>query len=142
MKNFGFRLLYLITAIITVINTGAAVWYELFTDINRLPEGSLSYSLQNPTGSRIMNVYVVSNNLGDAVRGEIVDEDESYNIFWQTGIDDVEVYWADDKHIIVNNVPIDASDKFGYDCRRGTSLFDEGSLVENFVNPNGEEANE
>lgn len=142
MKNLGFRLLYLITALVVAVNTAAGVWYELFTDIDRLPEGTLAFSVENPTGSRTMNVYVVSNNLGDAVRGEIVDKNESYNIFWQTGIDSVDVYWADEKNIVINNIPLDASDKFGYDCRRGTSLFDEGSLVQNFVDPDGEENNE
>ena len=142
MKNPGFRLLYLITALIIIANTAVGVKNELFTDIDRLPEGTLAFSVENPTGSRKMNVYVVSNNLGDAVRGEIVDQNESYNIFWQTGIDNVEVYWADEKNVVINNIPLDASDKFGYDCRRGTSLFDEGSLEQNFVNPYGEKTNE
>ena len=142
MKNLGFRLLYLITALVVLANTVVSVKNELFTDINHLPEGTLAFSVENPSGSRTMNVYVISNNLGNAVRGEIVDEKESYNIFWQTGIDSVDVHWADDKNVVINNIPLDASDKFGYDCRRGTSLFDEGSLVENFVDPDGEGNNE
>ena len=45
--------------------------------------------------------------------------------------------WLGEDTIVINNIKIDANDKFGYDCRRGYSLFDEGSLEENFTNFRG-----
>ncbi len=138
MKNILFKLVYIVTAAVVLVEGIIGIKNELFTDIADLPKGKKLYSIAAPSGDRAMNIYVVSNNLGDAIRGEIVTDKETYNIFWQTGIDNVNAYWADDKNVIINNVAINSDDTFGYDCRRGISLFDEGTLEQNFVNPEGQ----
>lgn len=134
MKNIGFKILYVITAIVVVIELGFAVKGSLFTDISELPTGTLYNSSISPSGEKIMNIYVVKNNLGVAIRGEIVSDSTSHNIFWQTGIDDVDALWLNDDTVVINEIPLNADDTFGYDCRRGYSLFDEGSLEQNFMN--------
>lgn len=136
MKNIFLKLLYLITAIVMVINMGFAVKENLFTDISDLPTGVLKSATESPLGHKTMNIYVIKNNLGVAVRGEIVTADGSHNIFWQTGIDDVEARWLDESTVVINEIPINSDDTFGYDCRRGYSLFDDGSLEQNFTNFN------
>ena len=134
MKNIGFKLLYVITVLVMFVEIGFAIKGSLFTDISDLPTGKLVQQLPSPDGNRNMNVYVVKNNIGDAVRIEIAQGQEAYNIFWQTGIDTVEVEWTNNDTILINDIPRDANDRFGYDSRRGYSLFDEGSLEDNFTN--------
>lgn len=134
MKNLGFRIIYIITAIVVVLDLWFTVKGSLFTDISKLPEGELAHSAVSPAGDKTLNVYVVKNSVGVAVRGEIQARDNTYNIFWQTGFDFENAYWQDDQNVVINNIPLDSNDTFGYDCRRGLSLFDEGSLADNFVN--------
>lgn len=137
MKNFGFKLLYVLTALIMIVELSFAVKQSLFTDISQLPEGVLQSSVESPSGDSTMNIYIVKNNLGVAVRGEIEQNNQKHNIFWQTGIDEVEATWINETTVLINEIPLDANDTFGYDCRRGYSLFDEGSLEQNFTNFRG-----
>lgn len=134
MKNIGFKLLYVITAVVMLIETGFSVKNSLFTDIADLPTGKLLYTEESPSGNKHLNVYVVKNNMGEAVRGEIATKTGSYNIFWQTDIETVDAFWLDEKNVVINDIILDSNDTFGYDCRRGYSLFDEGSLEQNFTN--------
>ncbi len=133
MRNFGFKILYLITAIVMIVELGFAVKSSLFSDISKLPKGTLKTSCVSPSGEKSINIYVIENNLGVAVRGEIEKSDTRYNIFWQTGIDNVDVVWLNEDTVVINEFPLNADDTFGYDCRRGYSLFDEGSLEQNFT---------
>lgn len=137
MKNIVFKLVYLITALIMIAEIGVSVTKSLFSDIAELPVGELKTSSASPTGEKTMNIYLVKNNLGAAIRGEIVQNGEKYNIFWQTGIDTVDAVWLNDDTVVINEIPLNADDKFGYDCRRGYSLFDEGSLEQNFTDFRG-----
>ncbi|MBE6809542.1 MAG: hypothetical protein E7521_00605 [Ruminococcaceae bacterium] len=137
MRNIGFKLLYVITALVVIVELIFAVKGGLFTNIAELPTGSLKSSNVSPSGEKTLNIYVVKNNLGVAVRGEILNGDDSHNIFWQTGIDEVEALWLNDNTVLINEIPLNADDTFGYDCRRGYSLFDEGSLEQNFTNFRG-----
>lgn len=134
MKRLGFRILYVITALVVVLNLFFSVEGSIFTDIAKLPKGELEYTAVSPSGERRMNVYLIKNNLGTAIRGEIATQDHTHNIFWQTDIDSVDVYWLDDINIVINGIPINSDDTFGYDSRRGYSLFDDGSLEQRFMN--------
>lgn len=136
MKNIGFKILYVVTLLVTVIELGFILKDSLFSDISKLPTGVLKQSIPSPSeeNPRNMNIYVVKNTLGEGVRIEIADVNEAYNIFWQTGIDEVDAKWTNNDTILINDIPLDANNRVGYDCRRGYSLFDEGSLEENFAN--------
>ncbi|MBQ6718606.1 MAG: hypothetical protein IJN22_06905 [Clostridia bacterium] len=136
MKNVGFKILYVVTALIIAVDIGFAVKGSLFTDIADLPTGTLRTASVSPSGEKTMNIYVVENNLGVAVRGEIEQNNTKHNIFWQTGIDEVEAVWLNEDTVVINEIPLNSDDTFGYDCRRGYSLFDEGSLEQNFTNFN------
>ena len=133
MKRIGFKALYLITALVVFAELGFAVYGSLFTEISELPKGTLSYTESSPSGEKKLNIYLVKNNLGVAIRGEIQVDDDRHNIFWQIGIDSVDASWSDDNFIVINDIPLNSNDTFGYDCRRGYSLFDEGSLEQNFM---------
>lgn len=133
MNNRGFKILYLITVIVIVVELGFTVKNSIFTDIADVPKGDFVESYPCDCGDKKMNVYLVKNSLGTAIRGEIETKDEKYNIFWQTDIESVEVRWVGEDTVLINEIPLDANDKFGYDCRRGYSLFDDGALEENFT---------
>ena len=137
MKNRSFKIFYFITALVMLVEIGFSVKNSLFTDIADVPKGTFVESYPCATGEKKMNIYLVKNNLGVAIRGEIEGKDKKYNIFWQTGIDTVEVLWLNDDTDQINQIPLDVNDTFGYDCRRGYSIFDEGSLEQNFTNYNG-----
>ncbi len=137
MKNIGFKIVYIITAVVIIVELAFAIKGSIFTDISELPKGTLQESYDSPTGEKVMNIYLVENNLGVAIRGEIVTKQGAHNIFWQTGIDSVEAEWIAENTVMINNIPLDADDEFGYDCRRGYSLFDDGALEQNFTDFDG-----
>lgn len=137
MRNLGFKIVYLITALVMIVELAFTVKSSLFSDISKLPIGELKTSSVSPSGEKTMNIYVVENNVGVAIRGEIVQKGKKHNIFWQTGIDEVEALWLNNDTVIINEIPLNSDDEFGYDCRRGYSLFDEGSLEQNFTNFRG-----
>lgn len=139
MRNIGFKILYIVTAILIIVELCFAVRGSLFTDIAKLPEGTLveECSSVSPSGEKTLNIYIVQNNLGVAIRGEISTAQGAHNIFWQTGIDSVETTWINEDTVLINEIPLNTDDTFGYDCRRGYSLFDEGSLEQNFTNFRG-----
>ena len=144
MKNIGFKIFYVATLLVTVAELGFSLKDSLFTDISKLPTGTLTESIPSLSEERPreMNIYVVKNSLGEGVRVEIAEGDNKHNIFWQTGIDSIEAQWLDDNTVMINEIPLNADDAFGYDCRRGYSLFDEGSLEQNFTNFRGENEEE
>lgn len=121
--------LYSLTVLVVLFNTGYNVHDYLFADINELPQGEYQYSIVSPDERNKMNVYVVKNSIGTAVRGELETKDGVSNIFWQTGIDSADVVWNGDEVMVINGIPVDS--EHPYDCRRGTSLFTEGSLMTN-----------
>lgn len=136
MKNIGFKLLYIVTAIVVVVNLCFTVWGSIFSDISQLPEGRLINRHYSPSREKVMNIYLVENDLGVAIRGEIVTPEGKHNVFWQTNIERVEARWINENTVVINDIPLDAFG-YGYDCRRGYSLFDEGSLEQNFTDFKG-----
>ncbi|MBR6501826.1 MAG: hypothetical protein IKT42_00115 [Clostridia bacterium] len=134
MRNVGFKILYLVTVLVMVVELGFTVKNSIFTNIADVPTGTFVESYPCDSCEKKMNVYLVKNNLGTAIRGEIESNGQKHNIFWQTGIESVDVVWINEDTILINEIPLDVNDTFGYDCRRGYSLFDDGSLEENFTN--------
>ena len=59
MRNIGFKIVYLLTAVIMVIELIFSVKGSLFTDISKLPQGTLLYSFESPSGDKNLNIYVV-----------------------------------------------------------------------------------
>lgn len=142
MKRIGFKILYIFTAIVIIVELGFAIKGSLFSDISELPVGTLKRTISSPSGEKVMNIYLVKNNLGTAVRGEISENGKNHNIFWQTDIEDVQAVWLDNERLSINEIVLESDDTFGYDSRRGYSIFDEGSLEQNFTNFRGENEKE
>ncbi len=136
-KRYSLLWLYALTILVIIFNIGANLKNYLFADINDLPVGELLYSLDSPAGDKKMNFYLVKNSFGEGVRGELETGDKKSNIFWQTGTDSVHADWLQDDYILINDIPLTVTGEFKYDCRKGTSLFSDGALREEFINGNG-----
>lgn len=133
MKNsFGFKFLYIVTVLVMIINVAFELHSSLFFDISDLPKGTLSSSVTSPDGKAVVNIYTLKNTIGSAVRGEAVTENNGKvsvrNIFWQTDLENADIKWANSHTAIINGVYINLYKGDTYDCRRGTSLFQEGAL--------------
>ena len=132
-KSILFKGVYVLAAIIIIINTVCVIYQSLFPDINELPPGVCVYTESSPEGDKTFNLFVVKNNVGCGVRGEgTLKNGDVYNVFWQTGIDDATAFWADNVHIVVNDVAVNVG-AIPYDCRNGTSLFAEGVISPKFI---------
>ncbi len=129
-KKLLWRAVYVLAFAVTLVNVIFSLKNYLFADINDLPRGKCVSSVSSPDGYRTVDVYVVKNSLGTAVRGELTftETGEHKNIFWQTGISKVYVHWEGDEVVYFNEVPVSGNGANSYDCRRGTSLFTDGAL--------------
>ncbi len=132
-KDLGFKLLYILVALVVIVNTAVGVYNSLFSNIEELPQGQKVYSLKSPSGENTLNIYVVNNCLGSAIRGELQSQEGIKNVYWQTETDKVDAYWADDESLIINNIPLNIAKGDDYDCRRGMSIFAEGSTYEQIL---------
>lgn len=130
MKNRAFFLtVYILALAVTLVNVFFIIKNYLYADINDLPEGTLVSETVSPSGKKTVKVFLVKNSIGTGIRGELFEEGKKpRNIFWQTGIDSINVTWNDESIIYFDNVPIPGSGDAPYDCRRGTSLFTDGAL--------------
>lgn len=134
-NNILIKVLYILAFLIITANTAISAVKSLTPDINDLPSGELLFSSVSPSGKLKVDFYIVKNNMGSAIRGELIDGDHRTNIYWQTGIDTADVIWQNDYSIIINELPINVlTDKF--DSRRGTAIFSEGSTAEQITNNN------
>lgn len=129
MKN-ALRIFYILAAVTVLFNTAFAIEDGIFYDINQLPTGVLKGSVTSPDGNKTLNVYEINNSIGSAVRAEISDGKTLRNVYWQTDIKDVKFSFVNDNVISVDEVVLDITGPDVYDCRRGVSLFQEGSLLD------------
>ncbi len=128
-----FRILYVFAFLVITANTAFSAVKSLSPDIADLPEGELLFSSVSPAGTSQVNFYVVKNSIGSAIRGEKVDGNSRFNIYWQTGTDTADTVWVDEYRIVINGMTINVlTDKF--DCRRGTAIFSQGSTAEQIIN--------
>lgn len=119
--------IYIFALLVTLFNAVFSVFDSLHFSLDIIPEGTELYCIPSPDGTQQLKIYKINNSLGTAVRGEINNKDGKRNIYWQTGIDDAECRWSNEHTVIINDIAIN-SVLGSYDCRRGYSIFIEGSL--------------
>lgn len=124
------RCVYLLTAAVIIFNLVYSVRDSLFFNLDDLPAGQKILAVNSPEGDKTLTLYLVENSLGTAIRAAVCDtpDGEPYNIYWQTGTDLTDAVWLADGVVQINNVMIDPQNGGTYDCRRGYSLFQEGSF--------------
>ena len=134
-KKYLLIAVYILTFAVTAINLFYSVSGSVFSDISNLPQGEFASAAVSPDGKSKINTYNIKNSVGKAVRCELELNGKVRNVFWQTGIDNASVNWINDRAVIINGVELDVIDGGFYDCRRGISLFQEGSIEGDEKNP-------
>ena len=132
---------YFLAFAVTVVNLAYSVRGSLFSDISDLPKGEFVSTIASPDDVSEIAMYKIEISVGEAVRCELRRKGKTRNVFWQTGISDAEVHWINNRVVVINGVQLDVVGGGFYDCRRGVSLFQEGSLAGDET-PNEEKTNE
>ena len=124
--------IYVIAAVITILNTVFGMAESLFPNLDKLPKGNSVYSSISPDGKSELKVYTVSNSVGDAVRGEVSYKGKNVkNVYWETDVIFDSAEWIGNDVIRINDILLDMKSDDVYDSRRGVSLFRSGALAEN-----------
>lgn len=127
MKKKLLSFVYILCALVVIINTFFTVRDSLYFTMDDLPEGKEIYSVASPSGNKILTVYSIENSIGTAVRASVKRGKNTRNLYWQTGLCEVDSGWLDENTVIINDVEINVK-KGSYDCRRGYSILSEGAL--------------
>ncbi len=109
-------ILTLIMFIVMIFNTVGVVLDTFFYTVEDVPTGTLTATYPSPSGSGTVNVYVIKNPLGDAVRCEAVSDGKTRNIYWEVGTDKATVAWLDKTIVYINGKTLDIH-KSTYDSR-------------------------
>ena len=69
-KKIFFSAVYVLALVITLVNVVFSLKNYLFSDINELPRGKWISQEVSPDGEKTVDIYLVKNCLGTAIRGE------------------------------------------------------------------------
>ena len=101
------KVLIVLTALamlIMLVNVAFAVSDTFFYTIDEVPEGKLIESFPSSFGKEQVNVYLVENPLGNAVRCEAVLADgTTRNFYWEVGSSGLRVTWMDETTVYIQN---------------------------------------
>lgn len=128
-----FRVVIVLCAAVFIANIIGYICDTFFFSINDLPKGDEIGEFISAGGTYTVHMYKVSNSFGDAIRGELKNNEngKTKNVYWQTKSDEMTVFWLNDKLCSINGNVIDITNDV-YDCRR--PLIDE-----NFARQKAEE---
>ena len=81
-----------------------AVFAFCACSMNNLPQGTLLEGYASPDGKYVLNTYLVNEGatVDYAVRGELVSEKETKNIYWDYHVDNAQVSWIDNENVSIN----------------------------------------
>ncbi len=127
MKNKILASVYILTAVVIAVNSFFAVRDTLYFNMDDLPVGTEIHSEASESGNSILTIYKVENSAGTAIRAQVENGEDVRNLYWQTGLNDVDYGWVDEDVVVINDVSINI--RYGsYDCRKGYSIFTEGAI--------------
>lgn len=127
LKKWIISCVYILALAVTAVNMFFSVRESVKFSMDDLPTGQKIHCASSPDGKYQLEIYRVDNILGTAVRAQIQGRNGTRNIYWQTGIEDVDYEWTNRDTVTINDTGINAA-LGSYDCRRGYSIFSEGSL--------------
>ncbi len=123
-KSKLFIILYVLCAVVIIINSFLFINDEFFYDIDSLPQGKFVYSSLSPLGDKTALLYCVDSPHGQAVRVELVEFDtdmsvkQEKNIYWEIGKNSVTIYWENNNNIVIDGVPLNTAKNEVFDGRR------------------------
>ena len=127
-KGIFFYFYYLLALIVVVANGIYIIKTNYFINIESVPDGEYQYNDFSPKKTTELKVYYVDLAVGESVRVTATNNNETKNIFWQTGIEDVKIKWKNDSEVIINNISLDLSKNETFDCRSIRSIFNDGIM--------------
>lgn len=134
MKKAVLKILYIFAAAVVLCNLICCMRDNFILDMEELPSGTPTEIFVSPSGNRVLTVYLVKNSFGTAVRAALTEngKTDGRNVYWQVSTDRSEVHWLDEGNVSVNDVVINVGMGGSYDCRRGLSIIQEGSMEGGF----------
>lgn len=107
---------------VCMVNIGYFIHNAFFYSLKSLPQGNLSFPVMSPDGRNTLRIYSVEiDGIGQAVRGEIVSKERTYNIYWETGTTTAIAAWVDDSTVEINGNAVNIHGT-PYDSRRQIEL--------------------
>ncbi|MBR4073147.1 MAG: hypothetical protein IKK24_04300, partial [Clostridia bacterium] len=103
-NNIFFKCFYILAGIILLFNTISDLGDSLFYSIEELPQGQKQAEFLSPQGDKKIEVYLIKNNLGVAVRAQYINLDTKAhkNIYWQTDTEIMQVDWVNNSIVNIN----------------------------------------
>lgn len=105
---------YILTAIVIIINIAFFVRDSFFGSLKVLPKGDFLFSAMSPTGEYTVSMYSINSNIKSAARGELVTVDSNgqinrKNIYWNVGKEGAMVTWITSTIVSIDDVLIDVT---------------------------------
>ncbi len=129
MKKNIFIYIYFFTALLVVlVNSFFLIKDNFFINIENVPNGVYEYSEFSPDGKIELRVYNVDLTIGNCVRISETKNNNTRNIFWQTGADRVTIKWKNKNDVVINGIELDLNNGEFFDCRSISSIFNDGYM--------------
>ena len=109
------KILFSIVAVLCGLVFAASIVFfaydNFFFDIKQLPEGEHIVSVTTTGDHFTINMYKVQNNMGTAIRGELLDNKTktTKNVYWETATDKTEVFWLNETMVSINGNVVDVT---------------------------------
>ncbi len=100
-------ILALITFLVTLFNIIGIVGDTFFYSIQEVPQGKKVATYKSAVSDDRVDVYLIENPKGDAIRCEAVSGDKSRNIYWEVGGAVPTVAWVDKTIVYINGKSLD-----------------------------------
>ncbi len=127
-KGIFFYIYYFIALIVVVVNCVYIIKTNYFINIDNVPDGVYQYNNFSPKKTTELKVYYVDLTVGESIRVTATNNNETKNIYWQTGIEDVKIKWKNESEVVINNISLDLSENETFDCRSIRSIFNDGIM--------------
>lgn len=109
------KILFSIVAVLCGLVFAASIvlfaYDNFFFNIKQLPEGEHIVSVTTTGDHFTINMYKVQNNMGTAIRGELLDNKTktTKNVYWETATDKTEVFWLNETMVSINGNVVDVT---------------------------------
>ncbi len=127
-KGIFFYIYYFVALIVVVVNCVYIIKTNYFINIDSVPDGVYQYNNFSPKKTTELKVYYVDLTVGESIRVTATNNNETKNIYWQTGIKDVKIKWKNESEVVINNISLDLSENETFDCRSIRSIFNDGIM--------------
>ncbi len=114
------------TFLVSLLNTAGFVADSFFYTLRDLPQGKFLYASMSPNGDYTLKIYQVQNDLGVAVRGELIRLDDENlqpeNIYWEVDASHAIAGWLNESVVSINDTSLNVSTGDTFDSRRKLTI--------------------